>query len=289
MAKILVSATNKGGEGKTTLCINLAEYCAIVLKKKVLAIDLDPQANFSSRYIQMEYDPSSKEGKMPPIHKDYDPKEDKEWNGRSSIAEIYYHGKGVFPYSTDISNKLEILPAHSKLLLEAEHVTKSELLEKVHLRLKTFVNLREVQKDYDIIIIDTPPSKAPLTISALKAASHLVMPIKMESFSIQGLYGMIQLWKQETYARSNTDKIELVGILPNQIRDINLHTSFLEELKNTQGISEYIIPYKFKQRAVYTEILAENASPSSIFELPESHVAREECEKVCQFIMNKVF
>jgi chromosome partitioning protein len=288
MAKILVSATNKGGEGKTTLSINLAEYCAIVLKKKVLAIDLDPQANFSGRYIKMEYDPSSKEGKMPPIHNEYDPKIDEGWDGRSSIAEIYYSGKGVFPYTTEICKNLEILPAHSKLLLEAEHVTKSELLERVHLRLKTFVNLSEVQKYYDIIIVDTPPSKAPLTISALKAASHLVMPIKMESFSIQGLYGMLQLWKQETYARSNTDKIELVGILPNQIRDINLHASFLEELKNTPGIGEYIIPHKLKQRAVYTEILAENASPGSVFDLPESHVAREECEKVCEFIMKRV-
>ena len=47
MTKVIANATNKGGEGKTTMSIMLAEYAALILNKKVLAIDLDPQANFS--------------------------------------------------------------------------------------------------------------------------------------------------------------------------------------------------------------------------------------------------
>ena len=43
--KVIANATNKGGEGKTTMSIIIAEYAALILNKKVLAIDLDPQAN----------------------------------------------------------------------------------------------------------------------------------------------------------------------------------------------------------------------------------------------------
>ena len=55
---ILNHKQNKGGEGKTTNSIVLAEYLALIANKRVLSIDLDPQANFSGRYIQMAYDPA---------------------------------------------------------------------------------------------------------------------------------------------------------------------------------------------------------------------------------------
>lgn len=287
MTKVLVSATNKGGEGKTTTSINLAEYASIIMGKKVLAIDMDPQANFSSRYILMEHDPAYQQGKIPPEHPDYDPETDTEWDGRSSIAGIF-HGEAVIPYPTDIKN-LEILPAHSNRLQEAETVTKSEVLEKVYKRLKEFIDLPEVQQEYDLIVIDTPPSKGPLTIAAIRAATHVVMPSQMERFSMDGIYGMMQLWKQETYSRPKEDPIELIGIFPNKIRRINLHTGFLEDLKKTEGLSEYIIPHVLSARTIYSEILVEDANPKSIFVLPKKHVARVELEKACEYIMGKVF
>ena len=59
MAQVIVNATHKGGEGKTTITINLAEFFTIIKQLKVLVVDFDPQANLSSRYIEMEYDPAS--------------------------------------------------------------------------------------------------------------------------------------------------------------------------------------------------------------------------------------
>jgi len=284
--KIIVNATNKGGEGKTTTTINLAEYICLVLGKKVLGIDLDPQANFSGRYIAMEYDPAYKSGKIPAIHPDYEPEIDKDWDGRSSIANIFY-GEEVIPYPTSIPN-LEILPSHSNKLQEAEAVTKNEVLEKVHMQLKRFLAEPSLREEYDFIVIDTPPSKGPLTIAAIKAATHIVIPSQMEQFSIEGIYGMMQLWKQETYSRSADNPITLVGILPNQVRDINLHEQFYENLIKTEGIKEFVIPHKIKKRAVYTEILVDEANPKSVFELPVSHVARKECTKACEYIMRSV-
>ena len=141
-----------------------------------------------------------KADKIPALHPDYEPDIDKEWDGRSSIANIFY-GEEVIPYPTAIPN-LELLPAHSIKLQEAEAVTKNEVLEKVHLQLKRFLDIKEVRNNYDVIIIDTPPSKGPLTIAAIKAASHIVIPAQMEQFSIEGIYGMLQLWKQESYCRT---------------------------------------------------------------------------------------
>lgn len=286
MAKVIVNATHKGGEGKTTNSIVLAEYAALIKNLRTLIIDMDPQANFSGRYLQMTYDPAYQGGKIPPLHPDYEPEVDKDWDGRSGIANIFY-GEEVIPYPTMIPN-LELAPAHSIKLQEAEAVTKNEVREKVHLQLKRFLDQKDVQHSYDVIIIDTPPSKGPLTIAAIKAATHLVIPSQMEQFSIEGIYGMLQLWKQESYSRTADNPIELVGILPNQIRDINIHKNFLSDLKQKEFTAKYVMPFKIKKRAVYTEILAENANPKSIFELPKNSAERMEYEQACHYIMEKV-
>ena len=286
MTKIIVNATHKGGEGKTTNSIMLAEYSALVLNLRTLIIDMDPQANFSGRYVKMEYDPACKSGRIPPLHPDYEPHVDKDWNGRSGIANIFY-GEEVVPYPTAIPN-LELLPAHSIKLQEAEAVTKNEVLEKVHLQLKRFLELDGVKENYDIIIIDTPPSKGPLTIAAIKAATHLVIPAQMEQFSIEGIYGMLQLWKQESYTRAKDKQINLIGILPNQVRNVKIHKEFLHSLKQMKNTAQYVMPHFIKKRTLYTEILTEEANPKSVFDLSPNNVARIEYESACQYIMEKV-
>ena len=287
MTKVIANATNKGGEGKTTMSIMLAEYAAIIMGKNVLAIDLDPQANFSKYYLNLEYDPVYKGGKVPPLHPEHNPAEDGDWDGRSSIANIFY-GEEVIPYPTGFS-KIEILPAHSNKLQEAEAVTKNEVLEKVHLQLKRFVQLPEVQNEYDFIVIDTPPSKGPLTIAGIKACTDMVIPSQMEEDSIDGIYGMMQLWKQETYARPPENPIKLAGILANRVREVSLHKSFFDQLKSLESTKNYVIDDKIKERVIYGELRVKEDRPKSVFELPENHVARVECETVCKTIMERIY
>lgn len=286
--KVVVCATHKGGEGKTTTSINLAEFCSLILKKKVLLLDLDSQANCSGRYLPMEYDTLHRGKKIPPIHPEFDQEADPSSDGRSTIADIYY-GLSVQPYETLFEN-LEVMPAHSKKLEEAEAVTIQNVVEKVHNRLKDFIEKSELEKYYDLIIIDTPPSKGPLTVSAIKAATHLIIPAQMEQFSIEGVYGMLQLWKSEAVIRSPNSPLQLVGILPNQYKsNIKLHKQFLESLKQMTGIGDYVIPYEMKKRVIYSEVLVENANPKSVFELSENDVARKECQQICSYIMEKVY
>ena len=288
MSKIIVSATNKGGEGKTTTSINLAEYFAIIKNKRVLGIDLDPQANFSGRYLEMEYDPNSTGGKLPPLHPEYiEDQQNNHWNGRSSIADIFY-GQNVYPYPTKIKN-IEFMPADSAKLQKIENTTNEELNDKIIGNLKAFLSLPDLQNSYDVIIIDTPPAKGPLTKGALKCASHLIIPAQMEQFSIEGIYGMLQLYKQEAYQRSSTESISLIGILPNQIRDVTLHANFLQQLKSMKGIQEFVMPIYIKKRTFYSEVLVEGSKPKSVFELSKNKKERQEMEEVCEFCSNKVF
>lgn len=287
MVKVIANATNKGGEGKTTVSILLSEYAALVMKKRVLAIDLDPQANFSKYYLNLEYDPATSGGKIPPIHPDYNVKEDPEWDGRSSIADIFY-GKPVIPYPSCFEN-IEILPAHSQRLQDAEAVTKQDVVEKVHLQLKKFISLDEVKQNYDLIIIDTPPSKGPLTIAGIKACSHMVIPSQMEEDSIDGIYGMLQLWKQESYIRTLEDPITLVGILANRVRNVSLHDSFFDQLSKIDSTKNFIISHRIKERVIYGELRVKDDRPKSVFELPAEHPARAECTVACKEIMDRIF
>ncbi len=289
MTHIIAAATNKGGDGKTKTSILLAEYFTIVKNKRVLAVDLDPQCNFSHRFLEMEIDPIEPQGKTPPIHDDYNAEGNlnDQWDGRSSIADIFY-GDSVIPYSTHI-DLLDIAPGHAMKLLEAEAVRKTEVKSKVHEQMHLFVNDPALQEEYEVVLIDTAPSKGPLTVSAIKAASHVIIPSQMEQNSIQGIYGMLQLWKQEALQRDNLRPLELIGILPNKIRDVNLHRDLLNELKDAEFVGEYVMKNYLKLRSIYAEVDADDASPRSIFNLPDSNKAKQEAVAVCEYIYKKVF
>lgn len=292
--KIFVPANNKGGVGKTATSVLFAEYATKQLKMRVLGIDLDPQCNFSQRYLSMEVDPSSPEGLMPPIHPDFDPTNldplDSEWDGRSSIADIFY-GKPIFPYPTYIEN-LDIAPACGDRLLAAESVRRAELAEKVHKRMQEFLRLPEVEQQYDLAIIDTAPSKGPLTISAIRASTHVIIPTVMEDKPIQGVYGMLQLWMQESFQRPKDLPIELVGILPNMFdQRTTLHNQMYSSLLANKEIGKYVFPddLKLSKRVVFAETDCTGASPRSIFDFPENNLARKEAVAVCEYITKRIF
>jgi len=287
--KVIVPANNKGGVGKTKLSILLSEYISMVLKKKVLAIDFDPQCNFSQRFLNMEIDPATPGGKIPPVHPGFTSADYEDFGpeGRSSIADLFF-GKLVFPYETYIPN-LDVLPAHADRLLAAESVRRTEVIEKVHNQLALFLDLPELPETYDVVIIDTAPSKGPLTIGAIKAATHMIIPSVMEEAPIQGVYGMLQLWMQESLRREGSKPLNLIGVLPNMIRPINLHRDMLQSLRDMESVKKYILPVSLSLRANFAEIDAEGAKPESIFCFPDSSKAKQEAIAACKYITDKVF
>ncbi|MFQ5580842.1 MAG: ParA family protein, partial [Nitrospiria bacterium] len=262
---------------------------SMVLKKRVLAIDFDPQCNFSQRFLNMEIDPATPGGKIPPVHPGFDPSDSEDFGpeGRSSIADIFF-GKLVFPYGTHIGN-LDILPAHADRLLAAESVRRTEVIEKVHNQLSMFLGLPDLPESYDVVIIDTAPSKGPLTMGAIKAATHMIIPSVMEEAPIQGVYGMLQLWMQESLRRERSKSLELIGVLPNMVRPINLHRDMLQSLRDTEAVQKYILPVSLNLRTNFAEIDAEGAKPETIFDFPDSSKAKMEALAVCECITEMVF
>lgn len=286
---IIAFVNNKGGVGKTTCSKLMAEYLSKRKNLRTLCIDFDPQCNFSHQYLHMEIDPAAPEGLIPPIHPDFDPTDlaDAEWDGRSSIAEIFY-GQGVVPYPTYVE-KMDIAPGHADKLLTAESVRRSEVVDKVHKQLSQFLNSPDVNDAYDAVVIDTAPSKGPLTISVIKAATHIVIPSVMEEQPVQGIYGMLQLWMQESLMREKGRPLNLVGILPNMFKQTRLHKDILKSLQDNPSIGKYVLPVKFSQRIVFAEVDAADSNPRSIFDFPAQHVAVSEAEEVCSHIAERIF
>lgn len=158
MVKIIAFSNQKGGVGKTTTVLNVADYVARS-GKKVLMIDIDPQGNLTSGYgIAKNRIENSLYDLM---------------TGSAKFEEV------VLP--TGYEN-LDILPCNMDLAgLEVELVS-------VPNRAKVLANALKGKIDgYDFVMIDCPPSLGVLTLNALCACDGVIVPIQSEFFALEGL------------------------------------------------------------------------------------------------------
>jgi len=159
MKKIICIANQKGGVGKTTTAINLSASLAAA-EKKTLLIDGDSQSNSTSG---MGADRSS-----------------------FQTNNLYHAMIGQVPLEQVIINtiipNLDIVPSTQDLIgLEVEFVG----LEDKEKKLKNLLN--SLDRQYDFIVIDCPPSLGMMTINALVASDFLIVPLQCEYFAMEGL------------------------------------------------------------------------------------------------------
>jgi len=288
--KILVIGNNKGGIGKTFISKSIAEYAAIIQRKKVLLIDLDPQTNLSRRYLDMEILDDGSNDYSPPLHPDYiedasQKDDDDDWNGYSDAADIWLKGFAI-PYPTRYEN-LEIIPSHAHKLQNIELVKKQDVHEEVVRWLRKFLLLDEVKNSYELIIIDTRPSKGPLVQAALQASTHLLIPSEMEAPSVEGLHGMLSVRTMTNLHRSKRDQLKLVGILPNKFKaGVRIHDEFLNILQKDQQIGSSVLPVLINDWVGYKESMLFMAD--SIFEKPASDKHRKQLESVGEVILQRM-
>lgn len=286
--KVLVIANNKGGVGKTTLSEFFCEGFASRLAKRgkrVLGIDLDPQANFSNRYLQMEIKRNNKLF-TPPTLPSFDPNEH-DGDGRYSSADIYANGSSV-EYPTRFEN-LDIIPADSEKLDLVERVTETDVAAKVHAILAEWIEAAGLEEDgYELIIIDTRPSTGPLTTSAICAATHLLIPAEMQEMSIQGLLGMTAKWSMENYRRPEGKELELVGILANKfIENQTTQRKLYSQIEKHNTLGPYLMPEKMHYWQGYA--MATTYDSESLFDLRPSDKHRREVESILDTLEEKIF
>ncbi len=180
MAHVLAFANQKGGVAKTTSTVNLGA----ALRERglsVLAVDMDPQGNLT---MSQGVDTEGLEKSMYDVlvH-------------RLPISEVIY------------ARELDV--AAASIDLAGAEMALSSMIGRERALQRA---LDEVRKEYDYILIDTPPSLGLLTINALTAAESVIVPVQCEYLSLRGL---LQLERTLDMIRENLNpKVRIKGILP---------------------------------------------------------------------------
>lgn len=158
MGKVIALVNQKGGVGKTTTAVNLATYLAN-FGKKILLIDIDPQANATSGLgVKLNQD------ERHVYHALLEPA-----SSSQSIKNTQVDGLHALPSHTDLAGAV----------VELVNVSEREF------RLRQAVDL--LRDIYDFILIDCPPSLGLLTINGLVAADEIIIPVQAEYFALEGL------------------------------------------------------------------------------------------------------
>lgn len=159
MTKILTISNHKGGVGKTTSTMNIGAGLNR-LKQKVLLIDLDPQANLTQCL-----------------------------GASGEENNIYFNLKGTKKAEPlNISKGLDLIPSHIDL-----SGAEIELTAEIGREYKLKKLIEPLKKDYDVIIIDSPPSLGLLTINSLSAADYVLLPLQAEYLALQGLTKLLEV------------------------------------------------------------------------------------------------
>jgi len=165
--RVIASANQKGGCGKTTTAINLSSSLSL-RGQKVLLIDFDPQAHAT---MGLNVKPSDLEKT---IYDVITPKKNWLW--------------GIEDILLPVKDNLDLAP--SSLILSAFEQELSGLERREH---RLFHAIQPLKEKYDFIVIDCPPSIGHLSFNALRACDEVIIPIDMSLFSLRGVAKLIEI------------------------------------------------------------------------------------------------
>lgn len=249
MARTIAVAMRKGGSGKTTTTVNLAAALAL-LGKKVLLVDLDPQANAT---VAVGINPL--EAKYHVGHLLADPSVDP----RNTLWKTSYD--------------LYVLPSHVDLAKTETGMKATD----VH-ALKSL--LEPLIKEFDYILVDTPPSESMLTANALTFANEIIIPLQAHYFAMEGL---AQAMEQVEKVKGGLNKnIRVIGILPTMVNPrTNISKTVIETA--TEAYPDLIYPFSVDYSVKHPEATLAG-QPIVVYD-PE-HSGSQAYKKLAEVLVN---
>lgn len=152
----------------------------------------------------------------------------------SDHAEQVFNSHDLFDHEMNIES--------SRLTLAAGNHFLADVTEE---GIDTFVNnIRQAKPNFDLCIVDTPPSLGALQVSPLLVASYVISPLELNAFSVNGISNMIQTL--ENIQKINPE-LQFLGMLPNRVNAFNKEQKTLLELLN-QEYSDFMYPDSIPER-----------------------------------------
>lgn len=210
----------KGGVGKTTSVVNIAVSLS-KLDKKVLVIDFDPQANTTTG---LGFDKNELEKSIYKMFYD---------EGDNYKDYILKSEEG--PYLIASENSLSGLEVE---LVSLDEVERLKMLSQI---------IEEIKKDFDIILIDCPPSLGLLSLNALVASDSIIIPIQTEYYALEGVSELLKTY--QTIKESIKEDLEIEGVLLCMFdKDTDLSYEVVEEVKSffKEKVFSTMIPRNIK-------------------------------------------